>query len=149
MTRYIEPPANLPIVPMLANTDKSKPGTEDVHFRKWQPGDMVASTLSADASERAPRIPAPRSLQPTPLTMNDTKGRPVRAPADLLSVDDVAERFVLSRASVYRLVGRRRIPFYRLPGSIRFRVQDVDAFLEAQRTEARPKKQYGGPQAQR
>lgn len=53
----------------------------------------------------------------------------------LLTVEEVGERLRLSRTSVYRLVERRQLPFYRLPGSLRFSAEDVDAFLTARRVE--------------
>jgi excisionase family DNA binding protein len=77
--------------------------------------------------------------------MTQRKERPIRAPDDLLSVDDVAERLLVSRAAVYRLVAHRRLPFYRLPGGIRFKVVEVDAYLESRRIESSAHK-HGNPQ---
>jgi len=77
--------------------------------------------------------------------MTQRKERPIRAPDDLLSVDDVAERLLVSRAAIYRLIAHRRLPFYRLPGGIRFKVAEVDAFLESRRTEP-PTQDHGNPQ---
>jgi excisionase family DNA binding protein len=81
--------------------------------------------------------------------MRESKERPIRAPDDLLGVDDVAERLLLSRAAIYRLIALRRLPHYRLPGGVRFKVADVDAFLESRRAEARSLKPYGSTQDQR
>lgn len=80
--------------------------------------------------------------------MTQPKRRPIRAPDDLLSVDDVAERLLVSRAAVYRFVACRRIPHYRLPGGIRFKVAEVEAYLESRRSDARPLPRYGRPQDQ-
>lgn len=66
--------------------------------------------------------------------MTQTKRRPIRAPDDLLSVDDVAARLLLSRAAVYRMVKRRDLPAYRLPGGLRVREGDLDSFLESRRS---------------
>ena len=143
MTRYIEPPANLPIVPMLANTDKSKPGTEDVHFRDPVPGDMVGLTPTEPAAKRRGSVPASRSLQPMHSDMTQRKERPIWAPNDLLSVDDVRDHLLLSRAAVYRLVARRQLPHYRLPSGLRFKAADLDVFLDGLRAEARRSKKYG------
>jgi len=48
----------------------------------------------------------------------------------LLSVDQVAEYFNISRASVYRIIERRKITFYKTGGSLRFRPEDVEKYLE-------------------
>lgn len=77
--------------------------------------------------------------------MNERQERPTRALDDLLSVDDVAERLLVSRAAVYRLVSHRRLPFYRLSGGIRFKVKDVDSYLEGRRSERVEPKPYGRP----
>jgi excisionase family DNA binding protein len=79
--------------------------------------------------------------------MTQPKERPIRAPDDLLSVDDAAERLLASRAAVYRLVALRRLPFYRLPSGIRFKEAEVEAFLNGRRIEARPSRSYGSPKA--
>lgn len=102
----------------------------------------MKATLAENAS-----VPAPRSLQPNDSDMAHTKRRPVRAPDDLMNVDDVAARLLMSRAAVYRLTVRRHLPAYRLPGGIRFKEADVDAFLESRRTEAKEKskRKYGSP----
>ncbi len=44
MTRYIAPPANLPIVPEPATTYPYNIDTHDVHFRNLAPGDTVERT---------------------------------------------------------------------------------------------------------
>jgi excisionase family DNA binding protein len=75
--------------------------------------------------------------------MTQRKERPIRAPDDLLSVDDVAELLLVSRAAVYRLVSHRQLPHYRLPGGLRFKMADIEAFLESRRADARPSKRYG------
>jgi len=42
----------------------------------------------------------------------------------------------VSKTTVYRLVESRILPFYRIGGSLRFRKQDVIAYLESKRTDA-------------
>jgi len=56
--------------------------------------------------------------------------------AGLLTVDDVAELLKVSRTTVYRLVERRHVPFYRLRGGLRFRPEDIDAYLKSRRVDA-------------
>lgn len=134
---HLNPPENLPVVPEPAETEPE----EDVHFRDSELGDIVRA-VPVPKPLPAPGIPASRSLQPIRLFMNEHNQRPVKAPDDLFSIDDVAARLLISRAAVYRLVSHRRLPFYRLPGGIRFKVKDVDAYLESRRPEACPPKTY-------
>lgn len=133
--KHIEPPENLPVVPEPP-TPTSPIVTEaafreDVHFREPIAGDTL-NAVSALASASAP---ASRSLQLINSDMTQPKERPIRAPDDLLSVDDVAELLLVSRAAIYRFVSRRQLSCYRLPGGMRFKVSDVNAFLESHRTE--------------
>jgi excisionase family DNA binding protein len=61
-------------------------------------------------------------------------------PAPLLTVHEVAQTLRVSKTSVYRLVERRLVPFYRLPGSLRFTEDDVQAFLRRSRVESMERK---------
>lgn len=54
---------------------------------------------------------------------------------DFLDVKEVGELLRISRASVYRLLSRRLIPFYRLSRGIRIKREDVFSFLEKSRVE--------------
>lgn len=51
------------------------------------------------------------------------------ASKELIGVDDLANLLGVSQASVYRMVERRLIPFYRLPRYLRFRRSDVEQYL--------------------
>ena len=42
----------------------------------------------------------------------------------------------LSKASIYRLVETRRMPFYRVSGSLRFSKKDLDEYLARGRVES-------------
>ena len=55
--------------------------------------------------------------------------------SDLLTPDEVAELLRLSKASVYRLVERRAIRFYRVCGLLRFEREDVRTYLGTGRVE--------------
>lgn len=148
--KYMPPPENLPVVPELDAQDGPEAAPrEDVHFRDPAPGATVTSTRPGDAAPGASPAPAPRSLQPIRVSMPETKERPIRAPDDLLSVQDVAERLLVSKAAVYRYVAHGNLPYYRLPSGIRFKVADVDAYLDSRRAEAQPARRYGHPQDQR
>ena len=52
-------------------------------------------------------------------------------PPNLLTPDDVAEVLRVSKTSVYRLVERREIRFYRVCGLLRFDRGDITRFLSA------------------
>ena len=56
-------------------------------------------------------------------------------PPNLLTPDEVAELLRVSKTSVYRLVERRAIRFYRVCGLLRFAREDVHAYLGAGRVE--------------
>jgi excisionase family DNA binding protein len=53
----------------------------------------------------------------------------------LLTLDEVAELLRVSKTSVYRLVERRALPFYRVSGLLRFDHADIETFLYAGRIE--------------
>jgi excisionase family DNA binding protein len=53
----------------------------------------------------------------------------------LLTLDEVAELLRVSKTSIYRLVERRTLRFYRVSGLLRFDHADIEAFLGAGRVE--------------
>ena len=53
----------------------------------------------------------------------------------LLSPYDLADLLHVSRSTVYRLIETRKIPFYKVGGSIRFDEQDVLNYLEENKVE--------------
>lgn len=54
---------------------------------------------------------------------------PISVNKELLSVEALAEFLGISVASVYRMVERRSIRFYRLARHLRFRRSDVEVYL--------------------
>lgn len=52
-----------------------------------------------------------------------------------LSPEEMADMLGLSKATVYRLINKRQIPFNKIGGSLRFRKTDIDKFLDAGRIE--------------
>ena len=48
----------------------------------------------------------------------------------LLTVDEVAELFRVSKNSIYRMVQSGMLPFYKIGGAMRFAESDILAFLE-------------------
>lgn len=148
MQKHIEPPANLPVVPSTpaseAAPSRCAEPEEAEGFRDPQAGDTVREPLAAADAPRIAAAPASRSLQLNS-TMEHQKERALRAPDDLMVVDDVAALLMVSRAAVYRLVAKHRLPFYRLPGGLRFKSRDVDAYLESRRVDAKAPRTYGRP----
>ena len=62
---------------------------------------------------------------------------PMEAGSDeLLTVRELGAILKISPATVYRLVDRRQVPFYRLPHKLRFRKRDVEAYLAGTRVDA-------------
>lgn len=53
----------------------------------------------------------------------------------LLTVPELASIIRVSRSSIYRLVEARKIPFIKFGGVVRFLRRDLDAYLEAGRTD--------------
>lgn len=54
--------------------------------------------------------------------MNDTKAKV------LLTLDELTERWSVSRSTVYREIKRRRLRRILIGGSVRFRVKDVELY---------------------
>ena len=48
----------------------------------------------------------------------------------LLTANQVAERLAISRATLYRLMGKGKIAPVRLGAAVRFRPEDVDKLIE-------------------
>jgi excisionase family DNA binding protein len=51
----------------------------------------------------------------------------------LLKVNDVASKLNISRAFAYRLLETRQIPSVRIGTAVRVRIQDLEAYIEANR----------------
>jgi len=81
--------------------------------------------------------------------MNETTTRSPRVSEPLIGLQAVAERLLLSQDTVYRLVSRHELACYRLPGGLRFKASDIEAFLERRRADATPNAQYGSREAGR
>ncbi len=54
----------------------------------------------------------------------------------LLTPTEAANLLRFSKASIYRLVETRRLPFYRVSGSLRFSKKDLDEYLAHGRVES-------------
>jgi len=54
----------------------------------------------------------------------------------LLTPDELADILKISKTGVYRLIGRRKLRFYKIMGSIRFDKNDVMTFLKENQIDA-------------
>lgn len=54
----------------------------------------------------------------------------------LYTTDELAKIFNISKPTVYRIIESRKIPFYKVKGSIRFSRDDVLKYLEENRIES-------------
>jgi len=54
----------------------------------------------------------------------------------LLTPNEAADLLRLSKASIYRLVETRALPFYRVSGSLRFSKADLDDYVACGRVES-------------
>ena len=52
-----------------------------------------------------------------------------------LRPEELAEFLSISKPTVYRLIEKRQIPFYKIGGSLRFKMEDVVKFTENNRVE--------------
>jgi len=62
-----------------------------------------------------------------------------REPENVLALftpSEAASMLRLSKASIYRLVETRRLPFYRVSGSLRFSKKDLDEYVSQGRVES-------------
>ena len=52
-----------------------------------------------------------------------------------LTPDDLAVLLSISKATIYRLIDKRQLPFYKVGGSIRFFKDDIEEYLNQARVE--------------
>ncbi|MCH7519910.1 MAG: helix-turn-helix domain-containing protein [Candidatus Dadabacteria bacterium] len=62
---------------------------------------------------------------------------------ELLTPDELATMLKISKAGVYRLVEKRRIPFHKVTRSVRFDKKDILSFLQQNRIESVSSQYYG------
>ncbi len=61
----------------------------------------------------------------------------------LLTPDELAGLFKISKSSVRRLIDKRQIPFFKVGGSLRFDMNDILSYLQQKRIEPIGLNQYG------
>ncbi len=87
-----------------------------------------SSTMASESTTehtRTARKPVPASL---PVDNNKKYGT-----SSFLTPDELALLLKVSKTTVYRLVEARRVPFYRVAGSLRFSTEDVESYLKRNR----------------
>lgn len=62
----------------------------------------------------------------------------------LLTPDELADFLQISKTTVYRIIDKRLIPFYKIKGCLRFDLNDVLAYLQKNRIEPVKDKIYAG-----
>ncbi len=67
--------------------------------------------------------------------MNEERITPMPT-SEFLTVRELAKYLRISSTSVYRLVERRDLPFYRMSQKLLFNLTDVEAYVKKCRTEA-------------
>jgi excisionase family DNA binding protein len=55
----------------------------------------------------------------------------------LLKAEEVAKMLKIAKVTPYQWARRGILPYYRLEGTIRFKMEDIKAFIEARRVEKR------------
>ena len=58
---------------------------------------------------------------------------------EILTIREVAELLKINEKTAYRLTADGKIPGFRVGGSWRFRLSDIDQWIEEQRTATRAK----------
>jgi len=62
---------------------------------------------------------------------------------NLITPVELAEFLGVSKSSVYLLVETRKLPFYKVGGSLRFKMTDIEEYLKTVRVEPIVTKKYG------
>lgn len=55
---------------------------------------------------------------------------------NLITPEELASLLRMSKPSVYRLIEKRKIPFYKISGSIRFKISDIKKYIEDARIDS-------------
>ena len=54
---------------------------------------------------------------------------------DILTIPEVADYLRITEKTAYRLASERKLPAFKVGGSWRFRKSEIDAWIEAQKTD--------------
>ena len=64
---------------------------------------------------------------------------------DLLTLQEVADFFRVSKTTIYRMVQSRIVPFYKIGGNLRFKKGEMLEYLESQRVRPIEERFYVAP----
>ena len=100
----------------------------------WSP-DQPAETDFSDRSLEVIQYDCPRSLNTLPILhfnkiINDDSNS-----NSLITPVELAKFLGISKSSVYLLVETRKLPFYKVGGSLRFKMSDIEEYLQRVRVE--------------
>ena len=56
--------------------------------------------------------------------------------SNLITPDELASILRMSKPSIYRLIEQRKIPFHKISGSLRFKLSDIEKYIDNARVEA-------------
>ena len=62
-------------------------------------------------------------------------------PDDVLTLKEVAEYLKVTERTIYRMVADRKIPAFKVGGSWRFRLVEIDSWIKDQTHEVRPREE--------
>jgi len=55
---------------------------------------------------------------------------------NLITPDELASILRMSKSSIYRIIEKREIPFYKISGSLRFKESDIESYINSSRIES-------------
>ena len=62
-------------------------------------------------------------------------------PDDVLTLKEVADYLKVTERTIYRMVADRKIPAFKVGGSWRFRLVEIDSWIKEQTHEVRPREE--------
>jgi excisionase family DNA binding protein len=62
-------------------------------------------------------------------------------PDDVLTLKEFAEYLKVTERTIYRMVADRKIPAFKVGGSWRFRLVEIDSWIKEQTHEVRPREE--------
>lgn len=54
-----------------------------------------------------------------------------RKSSHLLNIYQTAQRLSISKGTLYRLIDKRKIRFYKIGGSLKFRLEDIEEYIDS------------------
>ncbi len=79
---------------------------------------------------------SPSECCPLQFNMSMASDKQLKNQGQLLTVEELGAHLKISKSSVYRMIERRLIPFFKIRSGLRFDMADVEKYLLSCRTEA-------------